>query len=62
MIRVGKPMAPGVFVVYVGTQIVEVVYAAGRAQAGEWARKNFGPDAYVFENVQARDITWEVGA
>ncbi|MNV69408.1 hypothetical protein D3C71_1623150 [compost metagenome] len=59
MIRVGKQMAPGTFVVYVGTAIVEVVYATSRKQASEWAYRNYGEAAYVFENVQARDITWE---
>lgn len=62
MIRVGKPMAPGTFVVYVGISIVDVVYARSREQAAEWAHKNYGSAAYVFENVQARDITWEVSA
>ncbi|MFK4304289.1 hypothetical protein ABH892_004429 [Paenibacillus sp. RC254] len=58
MIRVGKPMAPGTFVVYVGTEIKEVVYAESRRQAGEWAQRKYGPQAYIFENVQALDITW----
>lgn len=47
MIRVGKPLAPNTFVIYVGTEIVDVVYAKSRAHA------------YVMENVQARDITWD---
>lgn len=57
MICVGKPMAPNTFVVYVGTRIVEVVYASSKRQAYEWAQRNHGAEAYVFENVQARDIT-----
>lgn len=35
MIRVGKAMAHNTFVVYVGTEIKEVVYAKSRSQAGE---------------------------
>jgi hypothetical protein len=50
-------MAPNTFVVYVGTRIVEVVYTNSPRQAYEWAQRNFGAEAYVFENVQARDIT-----
>ncbi|KOS00440.1 hypothetical protein [Paenibacillus polymyxa] len=58
MIRVGKPMAQNTFVVYVGTEIKEVVYAESRSQAGEWAQRKYGSNAYIFENVQALDITW----
>lgn len=59
MIRVGKPMAPNTYAVYVSpTRLVEVVYARDRQHAFEWARQTYGPDAYVMENVQARDITW----
>ncbi|MBE3649140.1 hypothetical protein [Paenibacillus polymyxa] len=57
MIRVGKPMAQNTFVVYVGTEIKEVVYAESRGQAGEWAQRKYGSQAYVFENVHALDIT-----
>lgn len=53
MIRVGKPMAPNTFVIYVGTRIVQVVYANSRGQTYEWAQRNHGEAAYVFENVQA---------
>ncbi|WP_348623072.1 hypothetical protein ABFT51_17875 [Paenibacillus peoriae] len=58
MIRVGKPMAQNTFVVYVGTEIREVVSAKSRNQAGEWAQRKYGSQAYVFENVHALDITW----
>jgi hypothetical protein len=57
MYIVGKPMAHNTFVVYVGTKIVEVVYATSYQQAYEWAKRNYGEQAYVFENVQALDIT-----
>lgn len=61
MIRIGKPMAHNTFAVYIGNTIIEVVYANSRQQADEWAKRNYGARAYVFENVQARDITREGG-
>lgn len=57
MIRVGKPMAPNTFAVYIGSALVEVVFASSNRQAYEWAQRNYGAEAYVMENVQARDIT-----
>ncbi|MCM3784378.1 hypothetical protein M3231_15445 [Neobacillus mesonae] len=59
MVRVGKPMAPNTFVIYVANKVVEIVHAESRAQASAWATRNFGDQAYVFENAQARDIAWE---
>lgn len=58
MIRVGKPMANNTYVVYLRNEIKEVVYALSRVHAYEWARQNYGSEAYIMENVQARDITW----
>lgn len=59
-VRVGKPMAPGTYAVYIGNRIVDVVYARDRRQAGAWAEANYGINAQVFENAHAADITWEV--
>jgi|GEM_PF-6825676 len=60
MVRVGKQLPPGTYVIYVGTRIMDVVYSGSRQLAHEWAQQEYGEGAYVFENVQARDITWEV--
>ncbi|WP_018755149.1 hypothetical protein [Paenibacillus terrigena] len=60
MIRMGKPMAHNTFVIYVGTRIVEVVYANSFQQALAWARSEYGYEVYIMENIQVRDITWEV--
>lgn len=59
-VRIGKPMAPGTYAVYLGNKIVDVVYARDRRQAGEWAAKQYGAGAQIFENAHAADITWEV--
>jgi len=59
MIRVGKMMASGTYAIYVGTTLTEVVYASSRIHANVWAKKTYGSAAYVMENVQALDITWE---
>lgn len=58
-VRIGKPMAPGTYAVYIGNKIVDVVYARSRKQAGEWAAKQYGDDAQIFENAHAADIMWE---
>lgn len=59
-VRVGKPMAPGTYAVYIGNKIVDVVYAIDRRQAGDWAFKQYGANAQIFENAHAADITREV--
>ncbi|WP_342480469.1 hypothetical protein NST07_25990 [Paenibacillus sp. FSL L8-0340] len=59
-VRIGKPMAPGTYVVYIGNNIVDVVYARDRRQAGEWAFRNYGAGAQIFETAYAADITREV--
>lgn len=42
MVRVGKQLPPGTFVVYVGTRIMDVVYSRSRQQAFEWAQRAYG--------------------
>lgn len=60
MIRVGKQLPFNTFAVYAGCTLVEVVSGVSREAAHKWAQKTYGSEAYVFENVQSRDITWEV--
>ncbi|MEC0328758.1 hypothetical protein P4H42_03855 [Paenibacillus macerans] len=60
MVRVGKQLPYNTFAVYVVCTLVEVVSGVSRQEAYDWARRTYGPEAYVMENVQTRDITWEV--
>lgn len=60
MVRVGKQLPYNTFAVYVVCNLVEVVTGVSRNDALVWAKRTYGPEAYVMEHVQARDVAWEV--
>jgi len=58
-VRVGKPLAPRTFAVYIVNELVELIYASSRESANRWAQNKYGNEAYIMENAQALDVTYE---
>lgn len=57
MNRIGRPLGFGIFAVYSGGNLVEVVSANSHEEVKEWARLNIGPNSYVTGSISALDIS-----